>query len=395
MTPSAPMATRPSLPEPGETHDAGISELLHRTHQGVDQAMLPAAMRRAEGISLQSILQLLDVSGALTSNGDPHTEDEIIAALGAAPRHGWLVRRWLAALTGQNLLVRSGNHYQRLALPDTKDATTELAEAYAALGFPPAMAESHLTALEHLSRLIRDDISITQLLFQNGKIMESLAAYQDNAFTAYLNAACAYLLSRYVATCRGDNRVPLRVVELGGGAGLTTTAALKALQGTPTDYLFTDISRMFTQAAKARFHKQQGLRFGLLDINTDFPAQGLSPGSADVVIAGNVLHNATHVGQTLQRIRHLLAPAGWLIFTESTRDNHAILTSMQFLLSPPPDRPLLGSADRRAGTGQVFVDAAGWREELVAADFTPQFILPSVESPLAVAGQQLFFAVAN
>lgn len=380
----------PDVPTSEETHEAGLKLTgLLQPASGMDAlAHLPGAMQRLEAISLRAIWELLLSSGALTTDGDARTAEEIVGALGAAPRHAWLVRRWLAALTDQGVLSKTAERYRwKRALRDA-GAAEDLRDAYGALGFPPVMADVHRAALHRLPGLIRDEVSIQQLLFRDRQDLTTIAAYQDNVFTAYLSAAGAHLVRR----CADVRHRPLRVLELGGGAGLTTAAALRALGGTPVDYLFTDIARAFTAAAQERFGRHRGLRCAVLDINADFGAQGVEPGAADVVLAGNVFHNAVHVGRTLRRIRRALAPGGWLVFTDSTRENHAILTAMQFLLSPPPGSPLLGSEDRRAGTDQVFVDASGWNAELLAAGFVPRFVLPSLESPLAVAGQHLFFA---
>ncbi|WP_437295294.1 methyltransferase [Sorangium sp. So ce426] len=382
----------PGVPSAGETHEAGLrlTRLLEPAPGRDALAHLPGAMQRLEAISLRAIGELLVASGAVHPGGEARTAEEIVSALGAAPRHAWLVRRWLAALRDHGVLSNVADKYAwRRALRDA-GAAADLPDAYAALGFPPAMAEVHKAALLRLHALVRDDLSIQQLLFRERQDLSALAAYQDNVFTAYLSAAGAHLVRR----CAELRHRPLRVLELGGGAGLTTTAALRALDGAPIDYLFTDIARAFTAAAQERFGRHRGVRAAVLDINIDFTAQGVEPHAADVVLAGNVLHNAAHTGRTLRRIRRALAPGGWLVFTDSTRENCAILTAMQFLLSPAAGSPPLGSEDRRAGTDQVFIDAPGWNEELLAAAFVPRFVLPSLESPLAVAGQHLFFATA-
>ncbi|WP_437325304.1 methyltransferase [Sorangium sp. So ce381] len=383
----------PRVPTGDETHEAGLrlTRMLEPAPGRDPLAHLPGAMQRLEAISLRALGELLVASGAVHPGGEARTAEEIVCALGAAPRHAWLVRRWLAALCDHGVLGNVGDRYVwRRALRDA-GAAADLPDAYASLGFPPAMAEVHQAALLRLHALVRDELSIQQLLFRERQDLSSIAAYQDNVFTAYLSAAGAHLVRR----CAELRHRPLRVLELGGGAGLTTTAALRALDGAPVDYLFTDIARAFTAAAQERFGRRRGVRTAVLDINVDFTAQGVEPHTADVVLAGNVLHNAAHTGRTLRRIRRALAPGGWLIFTDSTRENGAILTAMQFLLSPPAGSPLLGSEDRRAGTDQVFVDAPGWNEELLAAAFVPRFALPSLESPLAVAGQRLFFATAG
>ncbi|MFI9324530.1 methyltransferase [Kitasatospora aureofaciens] len=370
------------LPTAHETHRAGLTGLP----DPAAVAGLPGAMERLGEISLAAVADLL--SDVLPGDA-ARSEEEITAALGAAPRHAWLVRRWLLALTARSLLAQESGRYRVAKLPA---ATREgMRDAYATLGFPPAMARLHEAALAELPRLVRDEVAVQQVLFADGQVLPALAAYQDNLFTAYLNTACGYLLAR----CPRPEGGPLRVVELGGGAGLSTTAALRALSGRPADYLFTDVSRMFTVSARERFGDHPGLRDGLIDINADFAAQGVAPATADVVLAGNVLHNATHVGHTLRRIRRVLAPGGWLVFTESVRENDAVLTSMQFLLSAPPGGSRVGGEDRRAASGSVFVDAEGWRQELAAAGFVPHFILPEAQSPLAAAGQHLFFATVG
>ncbi|MFI7129707.1 class I SAM-dependent methyltransferase [Nonomuraea sp. NPDC050153] len=329
--------------EADRAHAAGIEALADR-----DPEALPVALRRLEEVSLRAMAALLGFRGSAES-------EEIVARLGVAPRHAWLIGRWLTALAEA---PEAGPGYDAAGFE----------EAYAVLGFPPRMARFHRAALARLPQLLRDEVSVQELLFADGDVLAALAAYQDNAFTGYLNAAAGELVRQAAGAA-----APLRVIELGGGSGLCTAAVLRALRGTAFEYLFTDISRLFTVAATERFGDL--VTCGLLDLNEDFTVK---PGSADVVLAGNVLHNATHVGRTLSRIRGLLEPGGRLVFTESTRESPAVLTSMQFLLSGP-----------------AFLDEPAWHAALAAAGFEPRLSLPEPRSPLAAAGQRLFLAVAR
>jgi SAM-dependent methyltransferase len=251
---------------------------------------------------------------------------------GVAPHYRWLLDRW--QVTAQP----SGRRPRPPGL--------EFEEAYADLGFPPRMARFHRQALATLPRLLRAEIPVRQLLFHDGAVLEALAAYQTNVFTDRLNQQLA-------------DRLPAgaKVLDLGGGAGLTTAKAIR------DDYLFTDVSTVFTRAAQERF----GVRTAILDINEDFAER------ADVVIAGNVLHNATHIGKTLERIRRALPENGLLLFTESTRDSSITLTGMQFLLSPPTRE-------------RIFLDDREWRAELGSAGFDTE------PGEADESGQQLFVA---
>ncbi|WP_194291865.1 class I SAM-dependent methyltransferase, partial [Pseudomonas helleri] len=79
---------------------------------------------------------------------------------------------------------------------------------------------------------------------------------------------------------------------VGGGAGCTTRAVLAALENREKAYRFTDISSLFTGAAQRAFRLEPGMQLGLLDLDRDFSAQSIATRSQDLVIAGNVLHNA-------------------------------------------------------------------------------------------------------
>lgn len=381
-----------SMMTTNEAHDAGMAALLKRGTDAEAARRFPCDMSRLGAIGLRAILGLLESSGAFTVNGGAPTDDDIVAALGAAPRHEWLVRRWLIALCEAGLLTHEkGGGYRRTGTDPEAGAPSDLPAAYAALGFRPAMADLHRAILDQLGAVVRDEVTVQHLLFRDGQVISSLAACQSNMFTAYLNAACAEIV---VDQARGLSR-PLRVIELGAGTGLTSEVVMETLGGRAFEYVFTDVSPLFLNAARSRFPGHAGLRFALVDINADFEAQGIAPGSADTVLAANVLHNATNVRRMLRRLHRVLSPGGRLVFIESVRESPSILTSMQFLLSPAPGAPLLGGEDCRAGSGEIFLTGAAWTSELQSAGFIPQDCLPLPGSPLAAAGQMLFFAVAG
>lgn len=377
-------------------HAAGL-RALHARLPGGAAAVDGCAelLRELDAISLAAQARVLYESKAL-GDGEARDADTLADATVTAARHRWLLRRWLVALVDTGILQRDGADYRWLQRPPAATPAAvapRLSAIYAQLGFPPAMARLHNAALARLETLLCDGVQVQELLFEEADPIAALAAYQDNPFTAYANAAAAELLRRCPA--RG---AALRVIELGAGPGLSAEAALSALQDRDVDYLFSDVSRMFLVAAQQRHGARHGLRYGLLDIDRDFAAQGVAPRCADAVLAGNVLHNAAHIGRTLRHIRGSLAPGGWLVFTESIADNRAVLTSMQFLLSPKPGAPLPGHDDRRGSASDaptVFLDAAGWNEALLAAGFRLRFALPAdPHSAAAAAGQCLFFATA-
>lgn len=119
----------------------------------------------------------------------------------------------------------------------------------------------------------------------------------------------------------------LRFLEIGAGTGATTNMVLDTIatlgQGPRySEYMFTDISAYFFQAAQERFTSFDRVQYRVLDIEHEhFSAQDIvaqSEGSYDVVIAANVLHATKDLQTTLTNVRRLLKPSGKLILVEMT-----------------------------------------------------------------------------
>ncbi|GAA3147381.1 hypothetical protein GCM10010466_42980 [Planomonospora alba] len=346
---------------------------------------IPAAVAAFDEIALQALSRLM--AGTF---GGRHPAEEVLAGLGVAPRHAWIVRRWLHVLHAEGRAERDPDGRYRFPQvadrPELDPSGPLLEQACATLGYPAQMTTFFREALTLLPELLRDEIPAQALLFPDGDLLTSLSKDHDNVSNAYLNAAFGSVLRQAART----RAVPLRVVELGAGAGGSTAAALHGLAGAEADYLFTDVSRFFTMAAQDRFGDR--LRYGLLDIDADLVAQGAPRGGADVVLAANVLHCARNVGRSLRWIRELLAPGGLLIVTEAVREHYLVLATMQFLLSPREGSPGLGSGDRRGGTGRVFLTGRQLPAELAEAGFRVLLELPGAQSPLAAPAQHLFVA---
>ncbi|MEV8379002.1 class I SAM-dependent methyltransferase [Kribbella sp. NPDC056861] len=324
----------------------------------------PAAERLLDEISLAAI------ANTVALGGESLDVEELIRALRVAPRHQRLFRRWVTKLTGDATA--------RPVIAGGRPDLTLLDGCYAELGFPARMARVHRAMLERLPELLRDELDIRQILFADGDVRAALAAYQSNRATRQLNAACAQRVAELSRRQGGR----LRILEIGGGSGGTSRRVLAELGSAEFDYLFTDLSRFFTAAAE----RELGVRTALLDIDGDLPAAG----SADVIIAGHVLHNAIDLGRTLRGLRAVLVEGGELLFTEAVQERASVLTSMEFLLSPERGRPAAGSADARAVSGRMFPDVESWMTELRAAGFA---VGPDTVVAQAGLGQSLFRAV--
>ncbi len=358
---------------------AGSARLPGRGH-----ARLATGVAQLNQIALQALSQFLREHSPLS--GGPASLDEVCARLHVAPRHRWVVGRWLRMLAEHGWAEEADGRFTLTYAAPRAELLPEgplLARACARLGYPADMAAFFRTALQMLNDLLTDRASTQSLMFPDGDLSTMLSKDQGNVGHRYIHG----VLRAAVADIASGRSAPLRILELGGGAGGATEAVLEGLSEAPTEYayLFTDVSPFFLEAAQDRF---SGLEFAVADINAELSAQGLAPGQ-DLIVAANVLHCATSVGSSLRRIRELAAPHACLVVVESVREHPIVVATMQCMLSGQNDDSLVGSEDRRAGSGSVFLSSSALRAELAEAGWSIRRELPRPGSPVEALGQLL------
>lgn len=363
-----------------------------RAVEDVDVGGLPGCAADIDEVALMAMAWALRGSGLL--RGEVLTEPEIAAATRTADRHRWILRRWLDVLSRAGLLRREGAGFTGLRAVGRRElraAADGLTRAGRGLGYPDELIGFLQRAFSHLPALLRDEVQVQSLLFADGEADTADGAYRDNAVNRYTNAAAAEA-ARWAAwhLPRGAQ---VRVLEVGAGVGATTADVLEALRGREVDYVFTDVSAYFLELGRARFGGRRGTRFAFMDVNAEpLGAGAVDPGTRDLVIAANVLHNAQDIGACLRGVHDLLAPGGLLLCVDTCRELGQVLASMQFLMSPRDGRPGPGSRDLRAGTGRIFLSRGQWEDQFRAAGLTPVASAPAPDHPLDAVSVTLFAA---
>ncbi|MGW2086489.1 AMP-binding protein, partial [Streptomyces sp. NPDC001880] len=362
-------------------------------------ASVPEAVRAVDAGEVTEMVELLDISalqsiavlfrscGLFPDAAAEHTAEEIIEAVGAAPENHYLVRRWLGALEQEGRVVQDADtgRYRELQedTPGQREAVLDWIDALEPrIRWGAELVRYHRVSEQHLAPLVRNEIDLKTLLFPEGRLETAEAAYRDNLISRHNNAVVVAAL-REIAQ-RHDDPEPLRLLEIGAGVGGTSTVLVPELDGLGVDYLFTDLSHFFLTAAQDKFQDFPWVRYGLFDLNRDYRAQGLAPNSFDVILLANVLHNSVQAEHVLTRLRELLAPGGWLVFIEATRDAYHVMTSMEF------NAGLHGFEDERRETGQTFFGRDQWLRMLREAGAEVAFCLPEEDSPLSRIGQHVF-----
>ncbi|GAA3348220.1 non-ribosomal peptide synthetase [Amorphoplanes nipponensis] len=330
-----------------------------RSTAGVDRAEYVAYLRRLDDIALLSMLRTFQHAGLFSGPREVHSTAEIITRTGAPPRHHRVVRRWVRALAEHGLLILQDADRYRAELrvePATVEAAwREVDDLVARLD--PASAKVHdyfKACTGSLPEVLRSEgADAVQLLFPEGRVDIGESLYNVTLFNRWANR----ILAEAIATIARSSAKPFRVLEVGAGVGGTSLDVIPALAGSDVEYVFTDLSQFFLNKAKESFAEYPWVRYATLDIDTDFRAQGFSPNSFDAVILGDVFHATKNVGHSVEALRELLAPGGWLLFAEMTRDHYQIMTSMELMLT---DGRAEDFTDLRHGRDQTFVAHSDW-----------------------------------
>lgn len=320
--------------------------------------------------------------------------DGIAGRLEFAPRHLWLLRRWLGELTAHgHLELRDGRWHLAPGVGSESTATalptarSSLDETCRDLGYDARVAEFFSAANARLGDLAADRTLVQELLFPDGDFQIAASMYRDNLISRYLNHAAAAAVGAVVDTL-ARRRTPVRILEIGGGVGGTTVPVVEALAGKPVEYHFTDVTSLFLRQAKDKFAQLDWMTFGLLDINAGIDTDQ----SFDIVIAANVLHNAVNVRRTIEQLHAVLRPGGAVALIEAGREHSQFLTSLHFLMSPKEGSTHPGLTDVRAGDDRIFLTDEEWIDEFGRAGMTAGSA-PAPSSPFHHLDQRLILAM--
>ncbi|AHC73995.1 ptzD [Candidatus Endolissoclinum faulkneri L5] len=171
--------------------------------------------------------------------------------------------------------------------------------------------------LEGLPLVLTGRRTATEVLFPGGKGDLVEAIYSGNPLAKELNLRLAQRLTDLAV----KNNRPLKLLEVGGGTGSATRAALDALStvGRFGKYVFTDVASAFIKAAPASLApipKEVKFLAHVFDLEAEVPASVATQCPFDVIIASNVLHATKRIDTTLKRLHGLLLPAGSLLLNE-------------------------------------------------------------------------------
>ena len=305
---------------------------------------------------------VLDVTGQAA--GDRIAREDLIARIDPGRRLPQLAEFLVSAMIDDGLLTESDG--QLTAVPDLDDrVAAALARA------------DELDELDGARRLIEHSAGSYADVFAG--IVEPIEVLYPPAghepITEYMTSsevaiggaqpcldAVTASLSSWFAAC---GHRPIRVLQVGAGRGTLTWRLLDAWP--PDPGLTFDVTDP-REVMVANLERTAGLRGDspvharLFDIGADALAQGLLPGSYDLIVGYNTVHMAPSISQALRSLGRLLRPAGAMCLIEPTRTGRW----RDFVWGLAPG---WWDFDDQGGTGQPVPDVPGWRRVFAAAGF--------------------------
>ncbi|MEZ5286501.1 MAG: polyketide synthase dehydratase domain-containing protein [Vicinamibacterales bacterium] len=311
--PVAPPAASPppAVPVLAAAADRAAAALIGETGLAEHETFvntLEAACAVAAATALRAL-------GWSPRSGDIVEPSALMSRLGVEPRHEQLVGRLLAILGESGALTPANGGWRVTApLPDD-DLDVRWQQLLATHPAGRAEVELVMRVSRRLPDILTGRSDALDALFPGGSLDVAERLYRDSVTARFYNGVLADILAA-AADGQAPGR-PLRVLEVGGGTGGSTAYLLPRL-GERCAYTFTDVGPLFVERARARFGSHAGLTCRVLDLERDPEDQGFEPGSADVIVASNVVHATSDVRRTLARLRRLLAPGGLLTMLEVT-----------------------------------------------------------------------------
>ncbi|MEO8181732.1 MAG: methyltransferase [Deltaproteobacteria bacterium] len=333
-----------------------------------------------ENLSAAYVVEAFEKLGWQWQVGRRFTAWELMRELGILPRYDRLVLRLLRKFEEDGVVARSGIHWVIGAPPKAPSPEQLLAAGER----NPQGQQTVLAVLRACAPSFADALtgrrSALEVIFPNGDSSLVGAIYNEHPASHIMNRLVRHAFEQ--ALPLGERRP--HVLEAGAGTGGTTAYLVDILDRRRCDYVFTDVSPFFLNAARAKFAGALGMRFSTLNLDLPPDSQGIQAHWFDVIVAANMLHACRTVTGALGGVRRMLRPGGVLLLLETTRAMRWLdlifgLTDGWWAFS-----------DCRLRSDYPLLSASSWLGLLPECGFGRSFVIDN-----ALANQSLFVCRAD
>lgn len=292
--------------------------------------------------------------------------------VGVLPRHGKLVDRFHCFLEYEGVIHSTGDGGLRRSNHAIDTTSAEEIFHQVVNKHPSNAATRHLLRAigPHMASCLKGDEDALQILFgdrSNKKWLDEL--YRDWPMLV----TATHVLENFLSQCFTDSlhhssnvtsKGPFRILEVGAGTGGTTRYIVDHLtaHGIPFEYYFTDISGSLVQKAKTSFKDVQGMKFDMLNIESDPPLEYI--GAFHAIISTNCIHATRNLPLSLGNLRKMLREDGALALIEMTPSVTNALYVMDVIFGLLEGWWLFND-----GRSHALADVEHWKRVLMEAGF--------------------------
>jgi acyl carrier protein/SAM-dependent methyltransferase len=242
-----------------------------------------------------------------------------VSMLTHLPKHSQVVQRYYDILQQHSVLTREESAWFRGSARISNESVADL-HATALRHHPQYRIDIELMAVTgtKLAECLTGKQNPVALLFGNPKARDLLNKfYRVSPMLNTLTEQLLLLIEKLVKSDNGMRR--LRILEVGGGTGGTTSRLAPLLQSVapPEQYTFTDISSTLTRQAVKEFGQFTWMDYRIFNLEEDVPTS--MKGNYDIAIATNCVHATKSRTESLRKIYEALSDDGIVILSEQTR----------------------------------------------------------------------------
>ncbi|MBD2385753.1 type I polyketide synthase [Cylindrospermum sp. FACHB-282] len=349
---------------------AGIKELDEQTYLANKQCL--------DSLCAAYMNQALRRLGTFSKADEKYSLEQLFEQGQIIPRYQQLLHRWMQVLVEQGQLQQDAGSFANLLPVSTDSINALLQEAKVRFADASRLVNLVEKCGENLAAVLTGEKEPLELhvAVQNKGITKV-----DSPLYNHCKKIIRASLEDVVKSL--SPKVNLRILEIGGGTGIATAELLPVLPLEQTNYTFTDVGGWFLKQAQQKFSVYPFVEYRFLDIQEPPTQQGYSSHSFDVVVAINVLHTTRNIGETLQHVRSLLAPGGFLLLWEITQAQPEFDVTGGLLMN------LL--ADEERSKGNPFLSKEQWDTALRSSGFVSVVTLSETEA----FGHHVFAAQAS
>lgn len=310
------------------------------------------------------------------------THEEILNNGKINSKYKWVVDRWLKVLKNEGYLEKDNDCYFLKKHYSEEEYNALINEILA--NWRDEYGDIELMNYigdngKQISEILLGKVDPVGILYPEGSNKYTSALYVTSATAKVINQYYCSFISEYVKM-NPDRKI--RILEIGAGTGATAKPVIRTLGDANYEYYFTDITKYFLPEARKEFKNNPKVIIQQLNIDEDYTKQGFQPNYFDIIIGAYVLENVKDIRKSINIIKELMAPQGYLLFSEPVRNEPWILASQALMMTKPED-------EYRKDI--FFVEPDCWKEVLDTCDdssYTNSF--PSEDSPLYSLGAVLF-----